>query len=165
MTLGCVVGPIGCGLVPPSPSLIIKDKVTKTSQILVEAHLIDVQFRKAWMPYFCRLLVRIFKRSLGQRCRRLVAWNEIKSFPLACFSGLAILLTLVETSAVSPQGLLDAYIAMIPGVDGDSTPLGQRPLCVLFFFEGLWASLRLTHLKDWVPQFVFISSWQWGVVS
>ena len=27
-----------------------------------------------------------------------------------------------------PDGLLDAYIATIPKVDGDVTPLGQRPL-------------------------------------
>ena len=56
------------------------------------------------------------------------AWNEIKALPLPWFSGLAILLELVETTRVWPQGLLDAYIAMIPKADGDSTPLGQRPL-------------------------------------
>ena len=39
------------------------------------------------------------------------AWNEIKGLPLAWFSGLAILLNMVETTAVWPQGLLDAYIA------------------------------------------------------
>ena len=59
------------------------------------------------------------------------AWNEIKCLRLAWFSGLAILLNMVETSGVWPQGLLDAFIAMIPNVDGDSTPLGQRPLCLL----------------------------------
>ena len=32
---------------------------------------------------------------------------------------------------VWPDGLLDAYIAMIPKTDGDATPLGQRPLSVL----------------------------------
>ena len=47
------------------------------------------------------------------------------------FLGLAILLNLVETTGTWPQGLLDAYIAMIPEADGDSTPLGQRPLSVL----------------------------------
>ena len=36
------------------------------------------------------------------------AWNEIKALPLPWFSGLAILLELVETSGVWPQGLLDA---------------------------------------------------------
>ena len=36
------------------------------------------------------------------------ACNEIKSLPLAWFSGLAILLNMVETTAVWLQGLLDA---------------------------------------------------------
>ena len=46
--------------------------------------------------------------------------------------------------------MLDAYFAMIPEADGDSTPLGQRPLSVLPVVYRLWASLRLGHLKDWV---------------
>ena len=33
---------------------VIKDKVDETSHILVQAQLIDAEFRKAWMPYFCR---------------------------------------------------------------------------------------------------------------
>ena len=57
------------------------------------------------------------------------AWNEIKALPLPWFSGLAILLELVETTGTWPQGLQG--IAMIPKADGDSTPLGQRPLSVL----------------------------------
>ena len=81
------------------------------------------------------------------------AWNEIKALPLSWFSGLAILLNLVESTGTWPQGLLDAYIAMIPQTDGDSTPLGQRPLSVLPAVFRLWASLRLGHLRDWVlPQ-------------
>ena len=55
------------------------------------------------------------------------AWNEIKALPLPWFSGLAILLELVESTGTWPQGPLDAYIAMIPKADGDATPLGQRP--------------------------------------
>ena len=51
----------------------------------------------------------------------------IKALPLPWFSGLAILLELVESTGSWPQGLLDAYIAMIPKADGDSTPSGQRP--------------------------------------
>ena len=47
--------------------------------------------------------------------------------PLPWFSGLAILLNLVENTGTWPQGLLDAYIAMIPKADGDSAPLDQRP--------------------------------------
>ena len=32
----------------------MKDLPTQSSQIIVEPHLIDAEFRKAWMPYFCR---------------------------------------------------------------------------------------------------------------
>ena len=38
------------------------------------------------------------------------AWNEIKALPLPWFAGLAILLELVETTGVWPQGLLDAFL-------------------------------------------------------
>ena len=72
-----------------------------------------------------------------------MAWNEIKALPLPWFSGLAILLELIETIGVWPQGLWDAYIAMILKVDGDSTPLGQRPLSVLLVVYRLWAAFRL----------------------
>ena len=34
----------------------------------------------------------------------------------------------MEDFGVWPDGLLDAYNAMIPKTDGDATPLGQRPL-------------------------------------
>ena len=48
---------------------------------------------------------------------------------------------------------------MIPKAEGDSTPLGQRPLCVLPVVYRLGASVRLAHLKDWfsswVPDSVF----------
>ena len=40
--------------VPPSPFLVVKDPHTQSSRILVEPHLIDAEFRNAWMPYFCR---------------------------------------------------------------------------------------------------------------
>ena len=42
------------------------------------------------------------------------------------------------------------FFALIPKVDGDSTPLGQRPLSVLPVVYRLWASLRLGHLREWV---------------
>ena len=48
---------------------------------------------------------------------------------------------------------------MIPKAEGDSTSLGQRPLCVLLVVYHLCASVRLAHLKDWfyswVPDSVF----------
>ena len=56
--------------VPPSPFLVVKDPLTEASRILVEPHLIDAEFRKVWMPLFCRsghpvhLLPRITGRDL-----------------------------------------------------------------------------------------------------
>ena len=41
-------------VVPPSPFLVVKDPLTDASRILVELHLIDAEFCKAWMPFFCR---------------------------------------------------------------------------------------------------------------
>ena len=40
--------------VPLSPFLVVKDPQTGSSRILVELHLIDAEFRKAWMSFFCR---------------------------------------------------------------------------------------------------------------
>ena len=34
--------------------VVVKDHVAQTSRILVEPHLIAAEFRKAWMPFFCR---------------------------------------------------------------------------------------------------------------
>ena len=42
---------------------------------------------------------------------------------------------------------------MIHKADGDATPLGQRPLCVLPVVYRIWASVRLRHLDDWL--------WSW----
>ena len=40
-------GPFGA-----PPFLVIKDPQTQSSRILVEPHLIDPEFRQAWMPFF-----------------------------------------------------------------------------------------------------------------
>ena len=86
-------------------------------------------------------------------------WNELKALPLSWYVCLAWVLRLVEDTGVWPDGLLDAYITMIPKTDGDSTPLGQRPLCVLPVIYRLWASVRLGHIQhwfySWVPDTVF----------
>ena len=50
-------------------------------------------------------------------------WRELKVLPVPWFDGLARILSKVEETGVWPEGLLDAYIAMIPKVDGDATPL------------------------------------------
>ena len=77
------------------------------------------------------------------------SWREFKALPVAGFDKLASIFALVEQEGMWPEGLLDAYIAMIPKADGDSTPLGQRSLCVLPVAYRLWASVRLGHLKEW----------------
>ena len=88
------------------------------------------------------------------------AWNEIKALSLSWFVGLALVLRQVGAAGRWPQGLLDAYIAMIPlKLKAIAPPLGQRPLCVLPVVYRLWASVRLAHLKEWfyswVPDSVF----------
>ena len=75
------------------------------------------------------------------------------------FDGLARILSCVEDFGIWPDGLLDAYIAMIPKADGDATPLGQRPLGVLPVVYRIWASAKMGQLdgwfKSWVPDSVF----------
>ena len=52
--------------------------------------------------------------------------------PAPWFDGLARILRMVEADGVWPEGLLGAYIAMIPKVDGDATPSGQTALCTAY---------------------------------
>ena len=53
-------------------------------------------------------------------------WRESKTLPVTGFDGLAGILRLVEESGVWPDGLLDAYMVMIPQAEGNATPLEQR---------------------------------------
>ena len=76
-------------------------------------------------------------------------WRELKGLPLARFDCPAIILSRVKLDGIWPEGLLDPYIAMIPQVDGDSTPWGQRTLCAKLVVYRLWASVRLGHLTGW----------------
>ena len=118
---------------------------------------IDEEFQKAWFPYFCRsgrretnledfahevevVLPRLSGSLLADVVRRgkvIVGgldgwdWREFKVLLVSWFDGLARILSCVEDFGIWLEGLLDAYIAKIPKVDGDATPLGQRLLCVL----------------------------------
>ena len=79
---------------------------------------------------------------------------------------LLVFLPRLRILGVWPDGLLDAYIAMIPKTDGDATPLGQRPLSVLLVENRIWASARMVQLEDWfkswVPDSVFSARrWSW----
>ena len=61
------------------------------------------------------------------------------------FVGLAPARRQIETAGKRPLGLLDACIAIIPKAEGDSTPLGQRLLCVsgpLF----VWPTFRIAGI-------------------
>ena len=138
---------------------------------------VDEEFRKAWLPYFCRSgqregsleefalevdgwlpllpvvsLPELTGEMLAEFVRRKSAtagsldgwgWRELKVLPVSWFDGLARILSKVEETGVWPEGLLDAFIAMIPKTDGDATPLGQRPLSVLPVVYRIWASARM----------------------
>ena len=52
------------------------------------------------------------------------------------------------------EGLLDAYIAMIPMVGGDATPLGQRPFMFSMSFIGFGLPL------DWPILRICIQRWR-----
>ena len=105
---------------PPSPSFVTQDKEAQTSRIFVEPNSLMLSSARPRC------------RSFGGSTAGGLGWasHEVKALPLAWFSGLALLLNMVESTAVWPQGLLDAKIAVIQKVDADSTSLGQRPLCV-----------------------------------
>ena len=86
-------------------------------------------------------------------------WRELKVLLVSWYDELARILSKVEDLGVWPDGLLDAYIAMIPKTDGDATPLEQHPLSVLPVVYRIWASARMGQLEDWfrswVPDSVF----------
>ena len=90
------------------------------------------------------------------------AWNEIKALSFFWFIGLALVLRQIEAAGRWSQGLPDAYIAMIPKAEGDSTPLGQRSLCVLPVVYRIWASVRLTYVPDWFYSWVLDSVFSAG---
>ena len=81
-------------------------------------------------------------------------WRELNVLPVAWFGGLASVLYKVEDIGIWRDCLLDAYIAMIPKTDGDSTPFGQRPLSVLPVVYRIWASARMVQLEDWFRSWV-----------
>ena len=181
-------------LVPPAPFLQCELHLTPgASGVLADPARIDEEFRKAWLPYFCRSgqrdtsleefsfeikgwlpLLPVFElpRLTGQMLADVVLrksatagsldgwrWRELKFLPVSWFDELARILTSVEDTGVWPDGLLDAYIAMIPKTGGDATPLGQQPLSVLPVVYRIWASARMVQLegwfKSWVPNSVF----------
>ena len=75
-------------------------------------------------------------------------WRELKVLPVAWYDGLARILTKVEEVGVWPDGLLDAYIAMIPKTDGDALPLARglsvfSRSSIVCGLQLVWVSLRI----------------------
>ena len=161
-------------LVPLAPFLQCNPHLTPGgSGVLADPARIDEEFRKAWLPYFCRSGQREASleefadevdgwlpmlRMVADVVRRKGAtagsldgwgWRELKALLVSWFDELARILTCVEDTGVWPEGLLDAFFALIPKTDGDATPLGQRPLSVLPVVCRIWASARMGHLEDW----------------
>ena len=181
-------------LVSPAPFLQCDPRLTPDgSGVLSDPNQIDEEFRKAWLPYFCRsgqretsldefgfevdgwlpilpevhlhrltgqMLADVVQRK-GATARGLDGWEwrELKVLPVSWYDELARILTKVEDFWVWPDGLLDAYIAMIPKTGGDATPLPQRPLSALPIVYRIWASARMGQLdewfRSWVPDSVF----------
>ena len=86
----------------------------------------------------------------------------MKVLPVSWFDELARILPKVEDLGVWPEGLLDAYTAMIPKTNGDATPLGQRPLSVLPIVYRIWASARMGQLDGWFKSWVLDSVFSAG---
>ena len=75
-------------------------------------------------------------------------WREFKVLPVSWYDELARILSKVEDTGVWPDGLLDAFIAMIHKTDGDATPLVKgllvsTLLCIVFGLLLVWVSLKV----------------------
>ena len=186
---------LGPYLVPPSPFLRCDDRLTPCGcGVLADPARIDEEFRKAWLPYFCRsgqreasleefneevvgpeiemprltgqMLADVFLRK-GATAGSLDGWvwRELKVLPVARYDELARILSLVEDAGVWPDCLLDACNGIIPKVGGDSTPLGQRPHSVLPVVYRIWASARMQQLEGWFRSWVPVQYIVLGMVG
>ena len=97
-------------LVHPAPFLQCDSGLTPGgSGVLADPGRIDEEFRKAWLPYFCGWLPLLPEVSSLDGW----GWREFKALPVSRFGGLARILSKVEDAGVWPEGLLDAFIALI----------------------------------------------------
>ena len=187
-------------LVPPAPFLQCEPHRTPDgSGVLSDPNQIDAEFRKAWLPYFCRsgqretsldefglevdgwlpLLPEVhLLRLTGQMLADVVhrkgvsaggldgwGWRELKVLPVSWFDELARILTKVEDLGVWPDGLLDAYITMIPKTDGNATPFGQRTLSVLpvgMSYLGLCSYGSAGWLVQVLGSRLCLQCWRWS---
>ena len=180
------------GLGAPAPFLQCDPLSTpRGSRVLADPARIDEEFRKAWLPYYCRsgqgetsleefthevevgclssrrllcrgFLGRCLLRLFIVRALLLVVWMAGigGSSRLCWLPGLMVLL--VSCLRWSIEGLLDAYLAMIPKTDGDATPFRQWPLGVLPTAYRIRASARMLQLEDWFQSWVLDSVFSAG---
>ena len=57
-------------------------------------------------------------------------WRELKALLALCFDGMAGIVRTVGSDGVWPEGLLDAYIAMIPKAAGCYSAWAEATVCV-----------------------------------
>ena len=102
--------------VPPSPYLIRPPSV-----VLVQPALVDAHFRKAWMPFFRRegrdlVTPEAFLDFVGSYLKQASLSSPVLTgdYLHATALGLAWILRLAEDTGRWLEGLLDAYITMIP---------------------------------------------------
>ena len=136
-------------------SLFSADLVVLLSLLISSWILLVISCLRRLIQIFPGLLVGICRKLLVLKSLLLVGWMVGLGTRLRHSHCLGFLVLLffwgwLRQQEFGPQGLQDAYIAMIPKADGGSTPLGQRPLSVLPVVYRLWASLRLGHLREWV---------------
>ena len=120
-------------LVPPAPFLQCQPHLTPGgSGVLAGPAKIGEEFRKAWLPYFLPLWANGYQpQEFDREVDGWWGWRELKVLPVSWYDELARILSKVEDTGVWLDGLLDAYIAMIPKTEGDATSLGQRLFTVL----------------------------------
>ena len=156
------------------------------SGVLADPARIEEEFRKAWLPYFCRSgqreasldefdrdevsLPRLTGQVLADVVQREGAtagsldgwgWRELKVLLVSWYDELARTLSEVEDTGVWPDGLLDAYIAMIPKTDVMLPPLVKGLLvffllCIVFGLLLVWVSLKIGFSLGFLLLFIVL---------
>ena len=82
-------------------------------------------------------------------------WLDIFTLPLNWFGWLVF--REAEEAGTWFEGWLDSRMVMTPHIDGDASPLGERPLSVLLVVNQPWAAVRVGRCSDWVSSWLLPS--------
>ena len=153
-------------MVPPAPFFLQCDPVLTPggSGVLADPARIDEEFRKAWLPYFCRSEQR--ETSLEELTREVEGWLPfLPEVSLPRLTGEMIAEVVQRKGATA--GSLDGWgwrefkalpVSWFHGLarisQRDATPLGQRSLCVLPIDYRIWASVQMLQLEGWFRSWV-----------